>query len=86
MYDVENFDVTSKECLYYIAEEKGLCDITGAIEYNWKLYPDFIEKIEFDLVKLEKLEKVIYIFKRYTFQFTQELIEEDYKLLKEVLK
>ena len=51
--------MTSKEALEYIAKEKGIDNITGAVEYNWKLYQPCFQTIEKDLDRLEKLEKVV---------------------------
>ena len=55
--------MTSKEALEYIAKEKGIDNITGAVEYNWKLYQPCFQTINKDLDRLDKLEKVIEIMK-----------------------
>jgi len=52
---------TSREAMEYIANEKGIDNITGAIEYNWKLYQPCFQTIDKDLDRLEKLEKAFKI-------------------------
>lgn len=66
--------MTSKEALEYISKEKGIDNITGAVEYNWKLYQPCFQTIEKDLERLENQEKVIKIFRK---NFVNNFIDYD---------
>ena len=46
-----------KEAVEYIANEKGIDSITGAIEYNWKLYQPCFRLIENELNIFRDLAK-----------------------------
>lgn len=86
--------MTSKECLKYIAEEKGVNKITGAIECNWKLYQPCFKKITQDLERLEKLEDIFrkyFLIDQYKLEtfisgrnIISKLTSEEWEVLKEV--